>query len=157
MDYQRVIVPLDGSPLAECVLPHLETLAASGKIAVVELVRIVPSLEMHYRAALPLDANQEAQINAAAQKEAGAYLQTIKSRLESAGIRNIITTVLIGHVANSLVEHIEKSGADLLLIATHGRSGPSRWVWGSVTDRLLHVASVPVFVVRPQGCLPEDK
>ena len=59
MNYQHVMVPLDGSELAESVLPHLEAVASNCQITTVELIRAVPPIEMHYKAALPFDARQE--------------------------------------------------------------------------------------------------
>lgn len=153
MNYQHVLVPLDGSELAESVLPHLEAVASNCQITTVELIRVVPPIEMHFKAALPIDSRQEKQINEAALKEAEDYLLRVKARLDASRM-TVVTKVLPGEVANQMVEYIEKSGVDLLLIATHGRSGISRWVWGSVADKLLRSSCIPVFVVRPPGCVP---
>lgn len=153
MNYQHVLVPLDGSELAESVLPHLEAVASNCQITTVELVRVVPPLEMHYKAALPIDPKQEKQINTAALKEAENYLLKVKAKLNSSRM-NISIKVLPGEVGDQLVGYIEKSGADLLIIATHGRSGVSRWVWGSVADKLLCTSCIPVFIVRPPECKP---
>ena len=62
--------------------------------------------------------------------------------------------VLEGNPAHTLAEYAEKNQFDLLVIATHGRSGVSRWVWGSVADRILRSACVPVLMVRAPGCVP---
>jgi nucleotide-binding universal stress UspA family protein len=153
MNYKHVIVPLDGSELAESVLPHLEAVASNCQITTVELVRVVPPLEMHYKAALPIDSKQEKQINQEALKEAESYLLKVKAGL-NASLMEISIKVLPGEAAQQLVEYIEKCGADLLIIATHGRSGISRWVWGSVADKLLRSSCIPVFVVRPPECKP---
>jgi len=151
MSYKHAIVPLDGSSLAECVLPHLEAFASSSQIEEVELVRVVPPIEMHYKAALPFDEREEKQLNQAAVKEAEEYLQKTKTKLEASHMR-VSTQVLVGTVADALADYLKKSNADLLLLATHGRSGPSRWVWGSVADKILRSTSIPVFLVRPSGC-----
>jgi nucleotide-binding universal stress UspA family protein len=155
MNYQHVVVPLDGSELAECVLPHLEAVASNCQITSVELIRAVAPIEMHFKAALPIDSKQEKQINEAAIKEAGDYLLKIKSGLDASRM-TVTTRVLSGnHIAEILANYINKSGADLLVMATHGRSGISRWIWGSVADRLLQVSCIPVFLVRPPGCVPK--
>lgn len=153
MNYKHVIVPLDGSDLAECVLPHLEAVASNCQITTLELVRAVEPIEMHYRAAVPIDAAQEKQINQSAIKEAEDYLQNVKSRLDSSRM-NVTTKVLSGRVADVLADYLKRSDADLLIMATHGRSGPSRWIWGSIADRLLHISDIPVFLVRPTDCTP---
>ena len=59
--------------------------------------------------------------------------------------------VLVGSVAESLSDFTEKNGFDLILIATHGRSGISRWVRGSVADKILQSSNIPVLMVRAPG------
>jgi nucleotide-binding universal stress UspA family protein len=151
MNYQHVIVTLDGSELAESVLPHLEAVASNCQITTVELVQAVPPLEMHYKAALPYDERQEKEFNRAAISDAENYLKQIKARLDASRM-TVTTKVLSGPVADTLADYVNKSSADLLLMATHGRSGPSRWVWGSTAERLLHSSCIPVFLVRPPNC-----
>jgi nucleotide-binding universal stress UspA family protein len=154
VNYKYIVVPLDGSELAECVLPHLEAVTSNTKVSTVELVRVVQPLEMHYKAALPLDAKQEKQMNAAAIKEAEDYLQKVRAKLDTSQM-TVTTKVLTGHVAETLASYLEKSGADLLLIATHGRSGLSRWVMGSTAQRVVEISCVPVLMVRPPTCRPK--
>jgi nucleotide-binding universal stress UspA family protein len=153
MNYNHVIVPLDGSELAESVLPHLEAVASNCQVTNVELVRAVPPIEMHYKAAMPIDVNQEKQINRAAIIEAEDYLKSVKAKLDASRM-SVSTKVLSGKVIDVLADYINASDADLLIIATHGRSGPSRWIWGSVADRLLQVSCIPIFMVRPPSCVP---
>jgi nucleotide-binding universal stress UspA family protein len=151
MNYKHVIVPLDGSELAESVLPHLEAVLSSDHVDSVELVRVVPPLEMHYKAALPIDSNQEKQIQATAIKEAEDYLKKFIAKLDDSKM-SITTRVLSGNVADVLADYINRSDADLLILATHGRSGPSRWIWGSIAERLLHSCCIPTFIVHPPSC-----
>ena len=63
--------------------------------------------------------------------------------------------VVTGRAADNLADFAAKNEVDLIIIATHGRSGISRWIWGSVADRILHSSSVPVLIVRPPGCEPK--
>jgi nucleotide-binding universal stress UspA family protein len=153
MSYRKIVMPLDGSELAECVFPHLEALVPDRQSTSIDLVRVVPPIEMHYKAAVPFDTRQEKEMNQAAVKEATDYLQTVKARLSSAGF-NVEIKILSGRPADVLADYLKKSNADLLLIATHGRSGPSRWVWGSIAEKLLQASHVPVFLVRPDVCVP---
>jgi len=60
---------------------------------------------------------------------------------------------LFGRVVEELANFAEKNQIDLIIIATHGRSGVSRWVWGSVADRILRSSCVPVLMVRAPGCV----
>ncbi|HYB20519.1 MAG TPA: universal stress protein, partial [Thermodesulfobacteriota bacterium] len=64
------------------------------------------------------------------------------------------SAVLHGRAADALAEFATKNRIDLIVIATHGRSGVSRWVWGSVADRILRSSCVPVLMVRAPGCVP---
>jgi nucleotide-binding universal stress UspA family protein len=148
MNYRHIIIPLDGSELAECVIPHLEALASNCQVTTVELVRAVPPIELHYKEVIPFDERQEKQLNQAAIREAEEYLEQVKSRLDSSRMA-VTIKVLPGRVRETLVHYLEKSDADLLLIASHGRSGPSRWYWGSVADRLLRCSRIPAFLIRP--------
>ena len=149
MSYKHVIVPLDGSPLAECVLPHLKNFGT--EIGEVELVRVACPIELHFKAALPFEAKDEERLNRAEVKESEEYLKRVKTKLESWGFK-VTTTVLIGPAADTLADYLNQKGPDLLLLATHGRSGPSRWIWGSVADKVLRSSDIPVFLIRPPGC-----
>jgi nucleotide-binding universal stress UspA family protein len=149
--YKHAIIPMDGSGLAECVLSHFKSLADASLIEEVELVRVVPPIEGHYKAVISLDSKDEQRINQAAQKEAEEYLQKIKASLTPSGIK-VTTRILVGSIANTLADYIKNSNADLLLLSTHGRSGLSRWIWGSVAEKVLHSTSIPIFLVRPPGC-----
>jgi nucleotide-binding universal stress UspA family protein len=144
-------VPLDGSQLAECVLPHLQDFGAGSGIGEVELVRVVNPVELHFKAALPVNATEEDKLNAEAKSEAEEYLQKTRIKVESWGFK-VTTKVLVGPVADSLADYLKKTDADLMMLATHGRSGPSRWFWGSVAEKLLRSSCIPVFLVRPPEC-----
>jgi nucleotide-binding universal stress UspA family protein len=85
-------------------------------------------------------------------KTAEAYLEKIvhKTTLEGAVLSY---EVLEGKVAETLAHWAEKNGVDLIIIASHGRSGVSRWVMGSVADRLLRSVCAPVIMIRAPGCV----
>ncbi len=148
MEFRKIIVPLDGSEFAESVLPHVRTLISGCSVAEVELVSVVQPVEMHYRAAVPLDSHEEKQINQSEVKAAANYLERVKTGLVAPNL-NVTTRVLTGRPADALTAHLEGGGYDLLVMATHGRSGPSRWVLGSVADRLIQISPIPVLLVRP--------
>jgi len=85
--------------------------------------------------------------------EATRYLTDLISRTRYDGAK-MKAEIIKGRPAETLAEYAEKNQIDLIVIATHGRSGVSRWVWGSVADRLLRAACVPVLMVRAPGCVP---
>lgn len=149
--YQKVMVPLDGSPLAECVLPHVESIAKGCGARNIVFVRVVePAYVPGGEYAL---GDKELQRIELEQETAAAnYLKGLISRLKYDGV-NLEYKIIVGRVAESLIEYAEKNGIDLIVIATHGRSGISRWVWGSVADRLLRSVQVPVLMVRAPGCV----
>jgi nucleotide-binding universal stress UspA family protein len=65
--------------------------------------------------------------------------------------------VLSGREAESLVDFVEANGIEMIIIATHGRSGVSRWVRGSIADRILRASRVPVLMVRAPGTMSEGR
>ena len=146
--YQKVLVPLDGSDLAECVLPHVEAIAKGGGVGSVIFVRVADTFFSHPTGGggeLPDELIKK--YDAASKAAAERYLKQMASQLDYGKV-NIETKVLVGNPAEELADFAKKNRVDLIIIATHGRSGISRWVWGSVADRLLHSASVPVLMVR---------
>ena len=148
MEFRKIIVPLDGSEFAESVLPCVKALTSSCSVADIELISVVPPLEMHYKAAVPLDSGEEEQINRAEIKGAEEYLESVKKTLQAPNL-NVTARVIRGKPAQALAAYLESGAGDILVMATHGRSGPSRWVMGSVADRLVQVSPIPVLLVRP--------
>ena len=152
--YVKIMVPLDGSELAECVFPHLETIAKGCGVKNVILVRAVePFYVPQYVYASVVSAISSKEVDAENKAQAKKYLDGVVSRLNLNGAQ-IKTDVIMGKPADVLADYATKNKVDLIVIATHGRSGVSRWVWGSVADRILRSACIPVFMVRAPGCVP---
>jgi len=148
--YEKIMVPLDGSELAECVLPHVEGLIKGCHVSNVVFVRVVePPTTSHYgEVSISPEIYEETQ--SARKYKAKDYLDQIKNRLKYEGTE-LHSEVLIGRVADSLADYTEKNDIDLILIATHGRSGVTRWVRGSIADKILRSSRVPVLMVRAPG------
>ncbi len=157
--YNKILVPLDGSELAECVLPHVASIVGGCGVKNVAFVRVAEPLVIanagggdgdgHLLTAKDLERMETASRTAAEQ-----YLSKLAGRVRYDGV-NIKSEVLIGgRTADVIADYAAKSEVDLIIIATHGRSGVSRWVWGSVADRILRSACVPVLMVRAPGCVP---
>lgn len=159
--YRKIMVPLDGSELAECVLPHAEAIAKGCGVKEVVFVRAsepvyLPIGAITDGANVFTEADAEKtrkQLDASNKSAAKDYLDQVASRVKLDGVE-VQTEVLSGNVAQSLADYATNNDFDLIVIATHGRSGVSRWVWGSVADRLIRSACVPVLMVRAPGCLP---
>ena len=142
--FQRIMVPMDGSELAQGVLPHATLLAKTYGAELVLVSAIDPGTA---------DAGQEhhanlSQIAERAEAEAQRYLGTVAEGLSKQGV-TVKEEVIMGRPAEAIATYAEKSGVDLIAISTHGRSGPARWLFGSVTDRVLHLTSVPMLIIRP--------
>jgi nucleotide-binding universal stress UspA family protein len=172
MTYKKVVVPLDGSKLSEIVLPHVEEIAASCHIAEVELVTVTESLRVYapqsepleqypqkyslsdqltgriYRAdseillKVPLDVGKMA-------KSGRDYLLKVAKKLEAKGLNPRIN-VLVGNVAEELVHFAEEEDADLIIMASHGRSGISHWAIGSVAEKVFRATNIPLLLVKPK-------
>jgi nucleotide-binding universal stress UspA family protein len=148
--YQTIMVPLDGSELAECVLPHVESLARQGEVKKVILSQVIKPLFPHPGYSV-ISENLTREIEGIHETAAKDYLRKIADRLSLPAEIELEIRVLFGNVADTLVDFVNKSPVDLIVIATHGRSGVGRWVLGSVADRLLHALTVPVLMIRAAG------
>lgn len=154
---KSMLVLLDGSELAESVLPHVEELAKQRGIEPVEvtLLRVCepPSTPAYYAPELtgiPLDWGEyDQQVIDKEVRVIQVYLARVEKRLKDKNIR-VKSVILQGKAAEEIVDYINKNPFQIIVMATHGRSGISRWVYGSVADRILHGVSSPIFLVRPQ-------
>ena len=143
--YKKILVPLDGSALAECVLPHVKAIGVGCGVEKVVLLRVVEPIPVETPATIDFEAVQKAGVKAAEK-----YLAKTKTKLSKKGL-NIETKVLTGRPAEIISEFAQRNKVDLVAIATHGRSGISRWIFGSVADKLVRSCSVPVLLIRPKG------
>jgi len=154
--YSKIMVPLDGSELAECVLPHVEAITTGCKITDVVFVRVVNPIRLPAsvpaRGDFAFREKDRQELKETLKQMAEAYL---KKMVENTGLDGALLSyeVLEGKTADSLAHWAEKNGVDLIVIASHGRSGISRWVMGSVADRILRSACVPVLMIRAPGCV----
>ena len=138
--------------MAECVLSHVEILARGCQAKSVVFIRVVEPIRQ-VAGDYALDHDQAKKIESEHKMAAGAYLKKISGKVNLAGAVTG-TEVRFGPPAEILADYAAKNQVDLIVIATHGRSGVSRWVWGSVADRILCSACVPVLMVRAPGCFP---
>jgi nucleotide-binding universal stress UspA family protein len=151
--YQKILVPLDGSELAECVLPHVEAIAKGCAPATITFVRVAEPVQVPVGEGSNFAAEDWRRIEAEHRATAENYLKQLVSRIKYDGV-SLGSEVLIGKAAESIADYAAKNEVDLIITATHGRSGVSRWVLGSVADRVLRSSCVPVLMVRAPGCVP---
>ena len=148
--YKKIMVPLDGSELAECVLPHVEAFIEECHLSKVVFVRVVEPAAAFYSGDYPISPKLLKEKESADQSIAKDYLDQILNRLKHKRTE-LDSKVLVGRVADSLVDFTEMNDFDLILIATHGRSGVKRWVRGSIADKVLRASNIPVLMVRAPG------
>ena len=162
--YKKIMVPLDGSKLAECVLPHVDEFVTGFKAETIIFVRVIEPTPLRSSEIESTSSPDEYEnmrkelekIDEGRKLSARSYLNEVISRVKQNGI-NFKAYVLVGPVADRLVDYVDANEIDLVLIATHGRSGISRWVRGSIADRVLRSARVPVLMVRADGSVNGEK
>ena len=149
--FTRVLVPLDGSELAERALPVAQSIAQSSNATIhpVQVVSRLPELEAGRAGSSILVA--ELEIDAARRLVEGRvargkeYLGGVAARLEKAGIE-VTTAMLEGGAVENIVNYTKEHGIDLVVMSTHGYGGLRRLFLGSVTDRVIRSCEVPVLV-----------
>jgi nucleotide-binding universal stress UspA family protein len=152
---QTILVPLDGSELAETVLPHVETMAKQRgpQLVDVTLLRICepPAIPSYYAPELPdapLNWGEYMQQETARCKQiATEYLTKVEERLKEKKI-SVHSEILVGRTADQIVDFVNKNPYSIIVMATHGRSGLSRWVYGSITDNILQGVCCPMLLIR---------
>jgi nucleotide-binding universal stress UspA family protein len=148
---KQILVPLDGSDLAEQALPYVVDHAKLSD-AEVTLIRVCerPFVVSDYaEASMPLNWEEHVRhIREYCKQVSTQYLGEVEKQLKDAGLK-VKSEILTGNPANEIIEYANKTPYGLIVIATHGRSGLTRWAYGSVADRVLHGVSSPIFLVRP--------
>jgi nucleotide-binding universal stress UspA family protein len=140
---RRVLVPLDGSKLAEQVLPTIIPVAAALGCEVT-LFRVLVDTAGPFTGRWYLLQNSSFET---ADQGARSYLERLASHVKEQGIR-VSTAIQLGPVAKSIVDHAEGHDVDLIAMCTHGRTGIARWALGSVVARVLRAGDKPILLVR---------
>lgn len=145
--FNKILVPLDGSVLAESILPQAIAVAEPSG-AMIVLFLVLEPMDKGVRETMGNDlASKLDEVN---KDEATEYLAKISGDLKRQGLKAEAVTVS-GKPADAIIEYTGTHAVDLIIMATHGRSGLSRWAFGSVTDKVLHQSSVPVLVGPVSG------
>ncbi len=152
--YTRILVPLDGSKLAEQALPQAQGLAQSFN-ATLHLAQVISIprelegiLENSVGAPLQLDPNLDLArlVVAARQAKSDQYLERLAAHCRDEGVK-VETAVLEGVADEEILDYARKHEVDCIVVTTQGLSGIRRFLLGSVTDRLIRSSPVPVVVV----------
>ena len=140
-----LLVPLDGSALAESALPQVEALARAMSVKI-SLVQVITSPAMAYPATEAYAFDPQLATNL--ERAAAGYLREKRTELEQKGFQ-VETTVKNGYPAAHIIDLAAENEGCLIVMSTHGRSGLGRWIMGSVADRVLRASFSPVLLLRP--------
>ena len=146
MRYTRILTPVDGSKLAEQVLPYVRVMA-KGLQARVQLLHVFetePSSVLD-----PTQVAHPGRMIGSVRDQVQRNLEEVATAFRSDGLTASYSADE-GDVASCIVDEAEKEPGTLIAMSTHGRSGVTRWVLGSVTDKVIHVTARPVLVIRAQ-------
>ncbi len=146
--FKHILVPLDGSAFAEAALPYAQSLAGKYQ-AEITLLRVIvpPRWPGVLEAELP---ELIERLSKTAAQDATSYLQYRQESLQAQGLR-VTARAQSGEPAPDLILEIAKElNCDLIVMSTHGRSGLQRWMFGSVAERVLRHAEIPVMLIRPK-------
>jgi nucleotide-binding universal stress UspA family protein len=184
--YKKVVVPLDGSKLAEAVLPHLEEIAKGCSIAEIMLVSVTEKItggvnksqvfekfvpesptEEHLApmgmaqigVVFVSDTSEPQQIPVTLGKmarSASDYLCRIADNLREKGFK-VNATVIVGNPAEEIINFAKDKSADLIIMASQGKSRFSRWDMGNIVEKVIKASSIPVLVVKPAPGFKETK
>jgi len=141
--YKRALVPLDGSPVAEAIIPFILDIAGPLDMEV-DLLRVVEPL-----APMVIEGSRHVDVEdiEARRTDAEEYLAPIAVELRNKGVK-VESRVRRGNPAEEIVAAARETGADLIAMSTHGRGGLGRLVFGSVAQAVLRHVDMPVFLMR---------
>jgi nucleotide-binding universal stress UspA family protein len=144
--YHNILVPLDGSNVAECSLPNVKAIASPFQIRKVFLIMVLTPFSSR---ALSLVPSKKLDIVAqSGEADARKYLAGITVSLTEEGI-NAESVVASGKPAEQVVDFAKRNSIDLIVMATHGHSGVLRRPYGRVAEMVMRTSSVPILVVMP--------
>ena len=149
--FSKILVPLDGSKVGEAALPAIEQLVsklATGTKVEVILIGVITLLR-HWvvvgEASAPVSYTEE-ELNLIKKRVEDYLVKTGESLNKK--VVSVSTIVSTGNAADEIIKAAENTGADLIAMSTHGRSGLKKLAFGSITDKVMHNSKVPVLMVR---------
>jgi nucleotide-binding universal stress UspA family protein len=151
--YSKMLVPLDGSEASERAVAHAQSVAKAlgARVYLLQIISLTHEYEAFHGGdesltTIEYSRDTARQITAARQTRAEEYLAAIAARLEGEGIQ-VEASVRQGPTLDNIMNFIEETGIDLVVMSTHGRGGLQRFLVGSVTDRVIRSSRVPVLAI----------
>lgn len=143
MKFDKILVPLDGSLIAEAALPKAVELIRENDDATLILLRATEAM------ALPCVDPIDAQVTVV--REAEEYLEAVAARLREDGVPRVKTSVWYGAAAPGILEAARMTKPDVIMMSTHGRKKFGRLLFGSVAESVLRDTQTPIFLIRVDG------
>jgi nucleotide-binding universal stress UspA family protein len=144
--YRKILVPLDGSKTAEGVLPHAKALAYSEGAQLI-LLNVAANPALDYAFSDPGIAQSREMEQQGRSKK---YMAQVEADLKAAGFK-VSTVLRMGATADTILQTAEELQADVIAMSTHGRTGPARWLLGSVAERVVRSSKIPVLLIRAEA------
>ena len=152
--YKKILACLDGSDLAEKVLPYAIEEASHANSELVLFMAISEpyffSLALPGMPSVPIDTSRTEKLVIQEEKEARGYLNTVADKIRAEKKLNVSFDTRQGTPGPTIVTYCEEQKIDLIAIATHGRTGPGREVQGSVADYIIRHSGLPILLIRPK-------
>ncbi len=160
---QRVLIPLDGSALAESILEPGLSLVGNSKTVYTLLQNVIPVAELSYGPAggrvtgFRESLKELQELETQESKRAQEYLEPLAQRLRTRSFAVNTRVTLSERTATAILDEASANGADLIALATRGRGGLKRLMLGSVADKVLRGAATPVLIYRPTGAAASEE
>lgn len=141
---KKILLPLDGSEAGKTAIPHAEVLAQTlgAEMILFHVIEpIIVSLGGPEQSIVPIPQDEKGR-----ESSAMAYLNSVGKELREKGL-STSSVIALGSAANQIIDYAEENAINLIAMSTHGRSGIGRWVFGSVTDKVLHAGDTAVLLV----------
>ncbi|HPK53877.1 MAG TPA: universal stress protein [Smithellaceae bacterium] len=151
--YKKILIPLDGSEVAECALSHVKNLVKDGSGKEIIILKVFWADDPYIGGWR--DPSLTDNINELKEKlilNSKKYLADVQSRLAAEGLQVKTEILNNDRTADTIAEYARKNGIDLIVIATHGYTGLKKMMLGSVALEVLHDATMPVLLIRPESC-----
>ncbi len=146
--YKKILVPVDGSRFSECILGHAKAIALGSGSPELEVLFVVEPI---LSPAAELSGSMQSELEEGYEAWGKDYVDKVAASLSKDGVA-AKGVVLKGRAADVILEYAEKNGVDLIIMSTHGRSGPVKWLFGSVAEKVVRHSSIPVMVATPPDC-----
>jgi nucleotide-binding universal stress UspA family protein len=148
--YSKILVALDGSQLSECSLEQVKKIAVAD-VSEVILLRVIEPVDRNDAVSWATAGYTLTDIQNKKKADAEAYMARVVEKLKKEGI-TARGEVLEGRATETIIDYSQANQINLIVISSHGRSGISRWAFGSVADRVVRHSTIPVLLVTAPGC-----